>query len=161
MDVRELEPGRELDELIRAKFFETKYMCHIDGCFEENCCLENNIHDCSIAEDLDEIGLKKEDCSAWKMVEPEPFSTDISAAWEVVEKIKRKEIRGYGDIRIFWGNYGPNTTPKGPCGQMVYPDSLAWLCGIEMEDGRLFSVDSKTAPHAICLAALLAMEDKA
>lgn len=89
------------------------------------------------------------------------YSTNISAAWQVVEKIKRKEIRGWGDVRISWGNYGPDTTPKGPCGQMIYPNEMAWLCSIESDvnnKSTFVNADAVTAPEAICKAVLLAVE---
>jgi len=91
-------------------------------------------------------------------------STRLTDAWELVEKIKRKEIRGWGDIRLIWGNYGPGTTPKGPCGAMVYPNELAWICVIEQDvkgKSEFISFAAETAPHAICIAALLTLEDKA
>lgn len=86
------------------------------------------------------------------------YSTDIAAAWEVAEKVKRKDIMEYGDFYLVWGNYGADTTPKGPHGQMIYPNALAWFCRIDMPT-RTVSATADTAPHAICLAALEAVGD--
>ena len=136
MDVREMKPGRELDMLVAEK---------VMGCYRNGMG----------------IFVNREGCYRSEIPN---YSTDISAAWKVVEKIKRKEIRGWGDIRLIWGNYGPGTTPKGPCGAMVYPNELAWICVIEQDvkgKSEFVSFAAETAPHAICIASLLATEDKA
>lgn len=73
------------------------------------------------------------------------FSTDIAAAWEVVERInhhiieisKREKIRGCVTYRVWVFTRS-----------LEYPDEC-W--------DRLVQVEGKTAPEAICKAALLAV----
>lgn len=68
----------------------------------------------------------------WTLHSPR-FSTDIGAAWEVVEKLGLSVIRGYGEWRV--GHF----------------DVDAW-------DGFIGpALASMSAPHAICLAALAAL----
>jgi len=151
-EIRDMVAGRELDELIQVKFFEVKYMCHIDGCLENHCCIEGNIYDCTIAEDLNKLGLKKEDCSAWKMVEPEPYSTDIAAAWEIVNKMRMPfEIQKSYEEKYEKGEIGffINWCNKEHDGESCY---------LVCPEGR--SIWAETAPEAICKAALLAVEEK-
>lgn len=59
------------------------------------------------------------------------YSTNIVAAWEVVEKIKTKFIE-------------------------IWYDGKKWVCEIGVHDH--ITATAETAPHAICLAALLALE---
>lgn len=67
-----------------------------------------------------------------KIVNVRPYSTDIAAAWEVVDKLKsRAEL-----IQIIF-----------------YPLDGTWQCSL-----RNVVENAKTAPHAICLAALKAIE---
>ena len=160
MDVREMKPGRELDALVAEKIFDKQFyrapMTEWRGRYvykefwDDSNSYYNEWH-------------RSQEIGEWEYCGPN-YSTDISAAWKVVEKIKRKEIRGWGDIRLIWGNYGPGTTPKGPCGAMVYPNELAWICVIEQDvkgKSEFVSFAAETAPHAICIASLLATEDKA
>jgi len=69
---------------------------------------------------------------------PRHFSTDISAAWEVIEKL---HSMGFRSIEIRVEQYADENV-------VVYVDSG--------EEGG-FREDSFTAPHAICLAALKAV----
>lgn len=72
------------------------------------------------------------------------YSKDISAAWEVVEKMKER----FGDVQVLANNF---TRHPG-----------WWECSIEhaIRDEVLACVEAETAPHAICLAALNAVEAK-
>lgn len=68
------------------------------------------------------------------------YSTSISAAWEVVEKMR-------GD-----GWYVRITDTKSPLGHR-------WMVSFDTEEGLhpLYTAYSETVPHAICLAALRAV----
>ena len=71
------------------------------------------------------------------------YSTDIAAAWAVVENIKSLHPDDREEL-TFAMNY--------------YPEDKIWRFGWESygEFGQ-FSGDAETAPHAICLAALAAV----
>ena len=73
-----------------------------------------------------------------------PYSTDISAAWEVVEKL-RKSYR----VRIHEFGSGWQASLEIKDGRLRYP--------IEISHEGDESANSDTAPHAICLAALKAV----
>lgn len=64
------------------------------------------------------------------------YSTDIAAAWEVVEKL---HLSGF---TVYSGLVGP-----------LEPHAIAKIIG----RGRECEVKAETAPHAICLAALRAI----
>lgn len=65
------------------------------------------------------------------------YSTDISAAWEVVEKVRPS----FSEIWI-----GRSDTEM----------SAHWKCSIQKMDSN-YEATADTAPHAICLAALKAV----
>ncbi|MBP1999738.1 hypothetical protein J2Z69_000757 [Paenibacillus shirakamiensis] len=71
---------------------------------------------------------------------PKHYSSDISAAWEVVERFP---IVNLSRIEIFEGNYHHAVE--------IYADS---------ETNEPSMVEAHTAPEAICKAALLAVMDK-
>ena len=64
------------------------------------------------------------------------YSTDIAAAWEVVEKMNAEDIR----LEL----YSPYGDPH-------------WACQFWMEGELVAGAGVDTAPHAICLAALKAV----
>ncbi len=66
-------------------------------------------------------------------------STSISAAWEVVEKMKTH--KGSGWFNLYWDD-----------------DNEEWMAGWWQYDEWLLHDKAPTAPHAICLAALKAVE---
>lgn len=137
MDIREMKAGRELDELIQAKFFKSRFMRHADGCLESECVLDTgDINNCSIAEELHDEGKTKDDCAEWKMIEPKPYSTDISAAFEVMEKIKK----------TYWVTIETDRNGLYYC-QFTQFDNV----------GEMSPFTSNLA-EAICKAALLALE---
>lgn len=70
-----------------------------------------------------------------------PYSTDIAAAWTVVEKLG-PVIRNFG-FMVSWNNFG--YSPKWEAGW------YEWSC--EGPEGR-FTAESQSVPYAICLAAL-------
>ena len=140
MDIREMKAGRELDALIQVKFFEAKYMCHADGCLEEKCCMDTgDIHDCEIAENLEDEGSGKDNCPEWKMIDAEPYSTNISAAWEIAEKFNFCiDNAGYGEkkYRVILNELNNNN-------DVYRPEAFG-----------------ETAPLAICRASLLQKEER-
>lgn len=73
---------------------------------------------------------------------PEPipnYSTDIAAAWEVVELVGGFEIEQWGDV---WEKKG----------------TIIWAASFNLPDGKnIVHATAATAPLAICRAALLAM----
>ncbi|GCL71778.1 hypothetical protein PN4B1_16830 [Paenibacillus naphthalenovorans] len=68
------------------------------------------------------------------------YSTDISSAWEVQEK-----LQDYGGMVL--GCYGSKNGAR-------------WFSAQTVVNGKEISVTSHTAPEAICKAALLAVLDK-
>ena len=74
------------------------------------------------------------------------YSTDIAAAWGVVEHIFSE---GLGGVAVDRYNV-----------EMIHPDYGVWVCCIVMRKDLQpsISINGDTAPHAICLAALKAVE---
>jgi hypothetical protein len=69
------------------------------------------------------------------------YSTDIAAAWEVVEKVRTKKISV--SLVTCWDDS---------------KDMMQWVCKIEWGGTDRFEFALQdTAPHAICLAALKTM----
>ena len=71
------------------------------------------------------------------------YSIDINAAWEVVEKMKEKGLT----VEVFFG-WESNKYQKDD-----------WVAIFEDSNGEYLGV-AKTAPNAICLAALKALESE-
>ena len=71
------------------------------------------------------------------------YSTDIAAAFEIVEKLRDQHM----ELEL-------SVVPKGA---PAYPDDAQWLAGFS-DDGPTNQEWGATAPHAICLAALKAVE---
>ncbi len=65
-------------------------------------------------------------------------SSDIVAAWEVVEKLKKRPVICLN----------------------VWHDDSGWCCSLNFIGGRYDAVRADTAPLAICRAALLAVMEK-
>ena len=114
-----MEPGRELDALVAEKVM--AYTRNADGSF------------------LNAVGyhLSADNVCAEEYNRLPHFSTDIAAAWEVVEKLRpRFEFNAFvyeNGVRVaFW--------KKRTCGE------IAGFCVAD------------EIPHAICLAALKALE---
>jgi hypothetical protein len=74
------------------------------------------------------------------------YSTDIAAAWEVVEKLLAEPGKGF---EISVGHMFKRHKDKS--------ETKYWECFIEDEKERRFIEEADTAPHAICLAALKAV----
>ena len=82
-------------------------------------------------------GIDDTDCET-----PPPYSTDIAAAWEVVEKLMDE-----GDVFLEWWQDGEWFVADKPMG--VREDAITARC-----DGK--TTGKPSAPLAICRAALLA-----
>jgi hypothetical protein len=73
---------------------------------------------------------------------PPLYSSNIEAAWEVVEKLDLlgpKNIRQYGRV----------------CYYLSHPEDKRWQIGDDRD--MSWTVEAETAPHVICLAALKAV----
>ncbi len=113
LSMSDLQPGRELDALVAEKVMSS---CKLEGTFVQK---------------IDTVSKIVTVGTEWQYP---PYSTDISAAWDVVEKFKWAEPEvSYSDEQHCW--YG--LMNKGPGSGIAY--------------------GAPTAPHAICLAALKAV----
>lgn len=84
---------------------------------------------------------------------PKKYTSNISAAWEVVEKLKSQ---GWS-IDIQWDNW--NELPDDPPVEYIWHVGLNYYTN-DAKDFRSAVDEAETAPLAICRAALLAvMED--
>ncbi|MDP4158208.1 MAG: hypothetical protein Q8911_00390 [Bacillota bacterium] len=139
-----MKPGKELDALVTEKVMgisTTAKWCRDAG--EKEMCLwdEGNYEfGCDYLDKHKTNTL----CPVYLKDELNNYSTNISAAWEVVEKLS--EIDN-GDFSI--GIYQRKSF------------SPLWRCTITTEDCKQHpTYEPATAPEAICKAALLAMEVK-
>jgi hypothetical protein len=131
MRIDEMPAGREMDALVAEKVMGNKleYGCFVDDRYADDCVTD--ICDCAIAESLHKEKDKFPDkCQYWRELDPLPYSTDIAAAWEVLNKFTHKEpcINYLNDL---WNPVG-------------------WHCHI---DGH-HTEGCDTAPLAICRCAL-------
>lgn len=120
MNVNEMEAGRELDALVAQ---------HVMGCKVLGSELTGFFCGCSPETHRDKDGFLPR------------FSTDIAAAWEIVEKVKATSSRGYvlDFLRGEW------TVGLRACGDAGEPELYDHCAGCAEE-----------APLAICKAALKA-----
>ncbi len=120
-------PGRELDVLVAKKVMGL-------AVWPQHCCGAQGYG--QGADDHCDGCDFETDKRIWQGAK---YSTDIAAAWEVVEKDD-----GWGfDWRL----------------KRWAASSKPWACTAErIVDGKRFYVEAVTAPHAICLAALKALE---
>lgn len=114
----DLPAGGELDALIAERVFPGQRWQHDDKCDATGSCWR-----CG-------------GCLDWCPIPP-PYSTDIAAAWLVVEKLQEQGVRM--DILSDW--HGHRTCRVARKSESLY-DALGW---------------SETAPLAICRAALRAV----
>jgi hypothetical protein len=116
-----MKPGRELDALVAEKVMGFKVI-ETDECNgEDNLWLQ---------------GYEDQELPS--------YSTDVAAAWEVVEKLKLFQVKqtdsdGYTDYVQLWQD-----------------SEGIWTIG-DWEDQLLILSEGESAPHAICLAALKAV----
>lgn len=145
----EMKPGRELDALIAEKVM--GFVIADVGCGSDVVTGEEKFKEMIAVDECDkDTYLKAKVGENLKYFKEIPnYSTDISAAWEVVEKIKSWQIK------TEWGR-----------GQFILLDDQGeWIAGWYPEGGPgdrsiEFSGTSESASHAICLAALKAVENK-
>lgn len=118
-----MKPGRELDALVAEKVMGLKIN------WDETT-------PCPLCGDVGRFCGARMWCShdGWYYSQYKDYSTDIAAAWEVVEK-----LRGDG-----W----------------IFNLSDSWAAQFHMPGNILVVSSAKSAPHAICLAALKAVEGK-
>jgi hypothetical protein len=120
-EIMKLEAGRELDTLVAEKVMGLT-------ADKEHCPY------CGAEMWIGALRSRCSSCSEWRYGWYKNYSDDISAAWEVVEK-----IREY--IECIWPN-----------------DRGLWsLLSYERLEEGLTTVSAETAPLAICRAALLAV----
>lgn len=118
-----LPPGRELDALVAEKVIE----------------LENVQQGCSCGY-IKPPNYSWGDCSAVK-----PYSTDISAAFEVVEKMKSLGFKFVCGDTVICADHG----------DVGIRDAI-WACfGLEFEKAKF--IPGSTFAHSICLAAIKAV----
>ena len=117
------EAGREMDYLIYKEVFNKPPIIHCRGCGENVVITQNNCTNCGVS-------------AGWP-----DYSTDIAAAWEVVEKMKKTHL-----ICIqFYGTKWP-TWEAGFAKKISGGGNELWV-----------SKEDNTAPLAICKAALMAV----
>lgn len=146
MKVDEMPAGREMDALIAEKVMghRPEYGCFVDDGHSDDCVTD--ICDCVIAESLHKDGEKFPDkCQYWRVVDPFPYSTDIAAAWEVVEKIKDTNMDSY--------KYGANSFELSR-NRPMQPSRL-YACRFNSNNNGYSYAE--TASLAICRAALKAV----
>lgn len=71
------------------------------------------------------------------------YSTDIAAAWEVVEKLSRRNFSMHNDTG---------------CSGCEPTEGVGWMALFHIEGGPMAYTVADTAPLAICLAALKAVD---
>lgn len=130
-----MKPGRELDALVAEKVFGWKFV----GKFT----LDPDLQCDRWA--VDSNGLER------FYYEVPDYSTNIANAWKVVEKIK--------DFRPCADAYGPGSGSN----QQFMLGFIAkqWTCGwqpVNLDGAFTEFAEAETAPHAICLAALKAVD---
>lgn len=138
-----MKPGRELDALIAEKVMGWKRLdakVFVEKGFNLEPDEIGQIPSSVLAPpDLEIPIAASKDSSGFRVYCPPiipDYSTDIAAAWEVVEKVKNKIINRYGFGLEFVSN--------------------EWTVGWFAEEGVHLGACSESAPHAICLAALQA-----
>jgi hypothetical protein len=132
-------PGKELDALVAVEVMGWS-IYHYDKDVEERCffmLVDENFD--PVANDVPftlRNGERKTEEEAWK--DNRPWSTDISAAWEVVEKMK--SLNWWSVVSSDLGH------PDGDWSALFFWDP----------NGESFETRAQTAPEAIVKAALLA-----
>jgi len=142
-----MKPGRELDALIAHKIFGETWMSeHL--LYVKNA--EKNIEQANRENraTADQVNLPFEESMAY--IKWAYYSTDISAAWEVVEKIKFMQPN--------WDAFG--LKPDHMQMFTIEYTGMSWRAGwatINLDGNMTIEAESENAPHAICLAALKAV----
>jgi hypothetical protein len=127
-DNQRLSPGRELDALIAEKVMGLKPKFQVPQLYLNQLYLTQ-------FDTLEQVEQFRITPGFAEQIEPKRYSTDISAAWEVVQKLGNAEIRTYFISEPKFVEVG------------IYNKSeKEWHYEL-----------GETAPHAICLAALKAV----
>jgi hypothetical protein len=134
-----MKPGRELDVLIAEKVFGLNLYDRFTG--EEKPITATQA--LAYASNLDRIP---------------PFSTDIAAAWMVVEKLKElnRDILPADretDLELKFALHSDGIRIQYDRVDKKW-EVCWWEVGFYEADSESFMVKADTAPHAICLAAL-------
>jgi len=142
-----MKPGRELDALVAEKVMGWKH----DTDKNKNAWLVDGVYFCETepwssrrcenSDLFDECRAHNESLPwehGWPCTLPN-FSTDIKAAWEVAENFRQT------GIELSLNNSGSKEEVW--CVQVFHRDTQMWKPGVW----------AKSAPHAICLAALTAV----
>jgi len=134
-----MDTGREFDYLVGEKVMNYSIYHydkdHPDGCYY--MLVDENFE--SVTDEVGwSVGERKTEKEAWK--DCPNYSTDIAAAFEVVEKLT---AAGY----CFKLKYDPRIYEQN------FTAELKHLLG-----NVIYEAKAETAPHAICLAALLTKE---
>lgn len=130
-----MKPSRELDALVAEKVMGWYY---IDHPYPENLWVEPGKRTTffpphfkwSMEEEKKMPGISNG-------ISCPDYSTDIQAAWQVVEKLKENK----------------DHLTKITIGTIL----SSWLVAVEVDDKGYFMAHEHSAPHAICLAALKAV----
>lgn len=137
-EILNMPAGREMDVLIAEKVMQLDHYEHrweADGECEKCKCV-TDFHSGRIYLNYKKIDYR--DCT-----NPDPYSTDISAAWEVVDEIKDK----WGMVNLEY-SHDKELDP---------PDADKWSVYFDIDFDDSFMAFADTAPLAICRAALLAV----
>jgi hypothetical protein len=134
-EIMKLETGLELDALIAKDIMEWRQIDPPSDLW----FADRNWR--GLADDvywIEETEVKHADINGYRRFQP---STDIKAAWEIVEKFAHTSNMQFSH---FWIS--------------AYPDNH-WNCSIGEVNKPLIDVQAYTAPLAICQAALLAVTE--
>lgn len=129
--------GRELDKLIGQHIMRYR-LYHYDKDIEENCYIMLVDEDFDSVLNLGYVGERDTEEEAWD--DCPHFSTDIAAAWEVVEKMR---LESWGVTITSWGH--DETMGEDP-----------WLVTFGFQRGPC-NFMSLSFPEAACKAALLSL----
>ena len=139
-----------MDALVAEKVMGNKleYGCFVDDRYADDCVTD--ICDCAIAESLHKEKDKFPDkCQYWRELDPLPYSTDIAAAWQVVEQVTKTQCDDTGSFYVF-------KIVKKHHKWCTYIKHPLWS-GIHSELGKnyeMYQAYADTAPLAICRCAL-------
>lgn len=125
-----LKAGRELDALIATKIFGANVV-HVNQQYGWRIDYVSDRTECNTPI-LSDYGVEGHMLKA--------YSTDISAAWEVFEKLSRN----------------PDVLMNPTIQLTMYGASIEF----EMKSGKRYNITEREAPYAICLAAAIGLEER-
>jgi len=159
MTIENMPAGREMDALVAEKVMEEQRPARTGN---EMDALRGSIsgipsESANGSWFLTTTGFEDGDSPIWL---PKPYSTDIAAAWEVVEKIRELRHAANESLRTAVDEEGE------PSGEIydhiafaleLWPDCSGWDVNIYDPPAMYATAKADTAPLAICRAALKAM----